>query len=300
METILSKNPPDYKTLCNNINSLGRAFPFLRIGLLGHSLCRRRIYALRLGRAPNPIVIAAGFHAQEWITTLVLLRFAQCVCACAQNRSELCGTDIGSAISRREIIFVPCVNPDGIEIALNGAATAGCYSPLVSEVCAGDLSSWNANARGVDMNHNFNAGWQISRELEKKAGIDSPAPRRYGGEHPESEPEARALADLCRSRLPRSAFALHSQGEEIFYSYGRHTPQRSTQLARIFAAASGYELVENSGLYSHAGFKDWFIEEFHRPAFTFELGKGKNPLPLSDLDDIYSKIEQTLVFACIM
>ncbi|SIF32539.1 Gamma-D-glutamyl-L-diamino acid endopeptidase 1 [Mycobacteroides abscessus subsp. abscessus] len=42
---------------------------------------------------------------------------------------------------------------------------------------------------------------------------------------------------------------------------------------------------------SFAGYKDWFIKEFQRPGFTIELGKGINPLPLSQFDEIY---EETL------
>ncbi len=300
MSFIIPCCPPDYKTLSKGILNLKCSYPFLRTGTLGHSLVFRKIHFIRFGRAENPVLIAAGFHAQEWITTLVLLRFIERLCDAAQKRKNLCSIDVGGALSHSEIIFIPCINPDGIEIALKGACTAGKYRKLVEEVSNKDLSCWNANARGVDINHNFNAGWQISRKSEIEAGIAGASPRRFGGTHPESEPETQALANLCRTRFPRTAIALHSQGEEIFYEYGKHTPQRGLHLAKIFSASSGYKLVQNTGLYSHAGFKDWFIEEFHRPAFTFELGKGKNPLPLSEFESIYEKIEETLVLACIL
>ena len=159
---------------------------------------------------------------------------------------------------------------------------------------------WNANARGVDLNHNFNAGWDLSKALEIEAGITAPAPRRFGGYAPQTEPEVNALVQLCLRRMPRTAVALHSQGEEIYYEYGEHTPERGEHLAKIFAAASGYTLVQNAGLASHAGFKDWTIEALGIPSFTFELGKGKNPLPLSDFESVYKSIEETLVLACVM
>lgn len=159
---------------------------------------------------------------------------------------------------------------------------------------------WNANARGVDLNHNFNAGWDLSKALEIEAGITAPAPRRFGGYAPQTEPEVNALVQLCMRRMPRTAIALHSQGEEIYYEYGEHTPERGEHLAKIFAAASGYTLVQNAGLASHAGFKDWTIEALGIPSFTFELGKGRNPLPLSDFESVYKSIEETLVLACVM
>ena len=246
------------------------------------------------------MLIAACFHAQERLTALVALRFTERLCLSAKNRQTMCGIDIGGALSRREIIFVPCVNPDGVEIALHGAETAGKYRNCVECAMGESQDLWNANARGVDLNHNFNAGWDLSKALEIEAGITAPAPRRFGGYAPQTEPEVNALVRLCLRRMPRTAVALHSQGEEIYYEYGEHTPERGEHLAKIFAAASGYTLVQNAGLASHAGFKDWTIEALGIPSFTFELGKGRNPLPLSDFESVYKSIEETLVLACVM
>lgn len=80
----------------------------------------------------------------------------------------------------------------------------------------------------------------------------------------------------------------------------RSTAPASERIARILAAASGYRLVENDGLASHGGFKDWFIEYFDRPAFTVEMGKGENPLPVGDLDRILCQIVPMLTLAAIM
>ena len=37
----------------------------------------------------------------------------------------------------------------------------------------------------------------------------------------------------------------------------------------------------------YAGYKDWFILQFDLPGYTIEVGKGTNPLPLSQFDEIY-------------
>ena len=93
--------------------------------------------------------------------------------------------------------------------------------------CGGDLSHWQANARGVDLNHNFDAGFDIARRQVEQTGIYLPGPTKYGGPFPFSEPETRALADFCRLYAPRQVVALHSQGEEIYYQYGPRTPKQS-------------------------------------------------------------------------
>ena len=191
------------------IFSLKKAFPSLDCRLIGHSLCSRGIFSLGIGRSADPLLIAAGFHGQEWLTCLAALRFAELLLRSRATGKKLCGID--TRCITREVIIVPCVNPDGVQIAINGCDGAGRYSAEVSRICAASDEKWNANARGVDINHNFDAGWDILRELEIDSGILGPAPRRYGGYMAESEPETAALVALCRVRQPRMAIALHSQ-----------------------------------------------------------------------------------------
>jgi g-D-glutamyl-meso-diaminopimelate peptidase len=66
------------------------------------------------------------------------------------------------------------------------------------------------------------------------------------------------------------------------------------------ARASGYTAAEPEGLAVGGGFKDWFIEEFRRPAFTIEAGKGRNPLPMSQLDEIYASVQPLLDRLCVV
>jgi g-D-glutamyl-meso-diaminopimelate peptidase len=71
-------------------------------------------------------------------------------------------------------------------------------------------------------------------------------------------------------------------------------------MAEIMATTSGYALDVPSGLAEGGGFKDWFIEEFHKPGFTIEIGKGENPLPSEDAQKIYLKIKEMLTLCAIM
>lgn len=282
----------------NMIFSLKKAYPFLNVRLIGKSLCKRGIFCLSIGRSENPLLITAGFHGQEWLTSLVALRFTEMLLRAKSRGLTLWDTSI--ACISREVIIVPCVNPDGVQIAINGIDGAGKYADSVSKIQSASAEKWSANARGVDINHNFDAGWQQLRSMEIDSGILGPSPRRYGSYAPVSEPETAAIVDLCKMRKPRMALALHSQGEEIFWEYGKNRPHRSLELARIFSAVSGYELVENSGLASHGGFKDWFIDFFNKPAFTIEMGKGENPLPLSDFDSVMEHMLPILTLAAML
>jgi g-D-glutamyl-meso-diaminopimelate peptidase len=187
-----------------------------------------------------------------------------------------------------------------VDIALRGSGSAGRLAPLVAEKGGDTPGLWQANARGVDLNHNFDAGRAALVELERESGICGPAPRRFGGETAESEPETKALTALCRRGDFRHVIALHSQGEEIYWQYGPRTPPTARMMADVLAAASGYRVADPEGLASHGGFKDWFIEETGRPGFTIELGRGVNPLPLTDFEPVYAKAREMLLLAALM
>lgn len=298
MNYITNPSIMTYKNQRKMIFSLKNSYPFLGVNVIGKSLCQRDIFSLTIGKSRNPLVIAAGFHAQEWLTTLLALRFAEIILYSKINKKLIWGIDPSSLT--RSIIIIPCVNPDGVEIALNGFESAGRFAENCKRISESSTEKWNANARGVDINHNFNAGWYELHRLETESGILGPSPRRYGGYIYESEPETKALVYLCRIYSPRTAIALHSQGEEIFWEYGNKKPPRSEEIAKILSSVSGYELVCNSGLASHGGFKDWFIDCFNKPAFTFEIGKGENPLPISDFDDILKKCIPMLTLAALL
>lgn len=287
-----------YENQRKMIFSLKKAYPFLGVNIIGKSHCQRNIYSLTIGKSRNPIIIAAGFHAQEWLTTLLALRFAETVLYSKSNKTPIWGIDLSGI--NRSIIIVPCVNPDGVEIAVSGFESAGRFSESCRKIASVSSEKWNANARGVDINHNFDAGWHELRRMETDSGILGPSPRRYGGYAPESEPETKALVYLCRLYTPRMAIALHSQGEEIFWEYGNKKPPRSEEIAKILSSVSGYSLIENSGLASHGGFKDWFIDYFNKPAYTIEIGKGEKPLPVSDFDGILKKCIPMLTLATVL
>ena len=298
MDYITKPQPMTTENQRKMIFSLQDAYPALRVRTVGRSLCDRPIYALEIGGSADPLLIAGGTHGQEWLTCLLALRFAEALLR-AQAENGLLWLAQGRSVTR-SVLIVPCVNPDGVEIALRGPEAAGDYAPLVASLLAGSPDDWNANARGVDINHNFDANWEALRELEIDSGITGPAPRRYGGATPESEPETQAMVALCNARLPRMLIALHSQGREIFWRYGERLPPDSRALAELFSAASGYKLSDNAGLASFGGFKDWFIAAFNKPGYTVEIGVGRNPLPLTDFPQIWTETLPLLTLASIL
>ena len=301
MDSLTAKNfLPDFKNRKDIIYGIAKQYKNTRCKVFSKSLCMRDIYSIEIGNTKEQVLFVGAFHGMEWLTSMVLLRFAKNVCESIKNKSKMAGIDMSLFLKRRGILIIPCINPDGVEISLHGSKAARRYQELVKCVSLNDTSQWQANARGVDLNHNFPAGWDELHKLEKAAAICGPAPTRYGGEFPGSEPEVKSLINLCKTKNFRHALAFHSQGEEIYWDFGEHTPPQSKLMANAMANSSGYKVSEPEGLAVGGGFKDWFIDYCRKPGFTIEIGKGKNPLPMSDLDSIYSQIEEMLVLSVIM
>ena len=294
------KAPPSYDRIHRAVCELGETYPFLLAFPIGKSVLGRSIYALGFGELYRGSLFVGGVHGMEWLTTLLLFRFAEDLLRAMTTGEPLAEIDVARALENRSIVIIPCLNPDGVEISVNGAGSAKHLCEFVEKVSGGDTSRWQANARGIDLNHNFDAGFAKVKEMEHAAGICCPAPTRYGGTIPHSEPESLALVNFCRAMNVRQAYAYHSQGEEIYYRYGECTPARSQLMAQVLSAASGYRLAAPEAMASHGGFKDWFIEKLHRPAFTVEIGRGCNPLPVEELEPIYARLLEMLLISILL
>lgn len=282
------------------IDNLVSEYKFIRHSVIGESVCKRDIDCLQIGNENSMTLWVGAFHGMEWLTSFLLLKFVRTLCRNIESSKNISGVNIDNQLQKRGLCIVPCLNPDGVEISTRGSLSAGKYKHFIDEISAGDTSRWQANAHGVDLNHNYDAGWKELHQLEIESGITGPGPTRYGGTNPESEPETKFLVKLCEKYNFEHAIAFHSQGEEIYWKYGKNIPENSNILSKVFAISSGYELSSPEGLAAGGGFKDWFISKFDRPAFTVEIGKGKNPILFSQLDSIYEKLEKMMYLSALM
>jgi len=280
-----------------SMQAINAKYPFVCKVPLGVSVVGREINALILccpgKRANGRVLFAAAFRGQEWITSLLLLRFCEEVCFCLQNGLSMAGVDVRRALAGRTLIMIPQVNPDGVEIALNGSKTAGKYADFVAALGGDAHGLWQANAKGVDLTRNFSVGFHTTL-----ADIPlTPAADRFRGETPESEPETAALCALCRRMTLRHATALHTCGEQMYWNHGEHTPVPARMMAEIMASAAGYTTADTAAF---SGFANWFVEEFHHPAFAVTFGKGQNPLPIEEVATIGKRVREMLLLNAMM
>lgn len=300
MQRIVKSQEYDYVQMQKIIDAICCRNSCLQKFCIGKSCAGRDVTALKIDCADEYVLFSAAFHGSEHITTNVLLMFIEEFAYAYQNNCSLAGINVKKALGNRGVIFIPRINPDGCEISIHGALGCGKEAGNIYKMCNGDFTHFNANLRGVDINHNFDAGWNELHLLERKSGILGPSATRFGGHSPHSEPETAAIVNLCRQYNMHHAVALHSQGEVIYWSYNGLESKTAKRMAEIMAATSGYALDVPMGLANGGGFKDWFISEFHKPAFTIEVGKGKNPLPINDAAQIYVNLRETLTITAIM
>jgi g-D-glutamyl-meso-diaminopimelate peptidase len=263
-------------------------YPRIKIGLIARSILSRPIEAYFIGEGRKYIAVVAAHHALESITAN--FAFALIDYLLTKSRTDsINGVDCKFLLSKYCFCIVPCVNPDGIELRFNGVWESP-LSERLTRMSGGDFTSWQANARGVDLNHNYDAGFAEYKAIEREREIVAGA-TLYSGESPESEPETRGVANLVRMLMPSALVSLHSQGEEI-YAFPR-TPSVLRCAARI-SALSGYRLSEPTGTAAYGGLCD-YSSSLGIPSFTLELGRGENPLDESQLPLIFSRVADAIV-----
>ncbi len=293
----------DYGCLERDLRRLEDCYPGLEIGVAGQSVLGQNLYYLRLGTGPHQVFYNAAHHANEWLTGMLLMRFAAAAAAARAAGGRIGGYPAAQLWNQSSLYLMPLVNPDGADL-LAGTVSPERFEKQLGVSGAADRLPleriWKANIRGVDLNLNYPAGWETAKAYERAQGISGPAPSDYGGPAPLSEPETAAVAAFTRQHNFRLVLALHSQGRVIYWQYADQTPPGASSIAQALAAASGYGLEANPSDASHAGYKDWFIQEFGRPGFTVEVGTGQNPLPVSDLAAIYREILPLLVLAALL
>ncbi len=286
-----------------SVVGLSARYPFLQVNIVGRSVMGTAIPYIKLGTGPRKVLYNASHHANEWITTPVLMRFVEELSLAYIRETSIGRVSAAELFRQTTLYIVPAVNPDGIDL-VTGFLDSGNFYDWAEKISKTYPnipfpSGWKANIIGTDLNLQYPAGWELAKELKFAQGYISPAPRDFVGEAPLSAPEARAMYDFTLSVDPALILAYHTQGQVIYWKYLDFEPKGSRQLAYRFAAESGYAVEETPYASGHAGYKDWFIQHYDRPGYTIEAGLGENPLPITQFEEIYADNLGILVQAAL-
>ncbi len=265
----------DYGLLLEKIKTYEKKY---QVKIIGKSFLNRNIYAVEkiAKNEAFTAIFVAGMHAREHITCDLLCKMID--------------SGLFDEISDFNLAFVPMANPDGIELEINGLTSVSDENlrQKLLKINGGsqDFSMWKANAKGVDLNNNFDANFgQNSSKF-------APSSQGYAGPVAVSEPETQALVRFVKNLSAFLTVSYHSKGEEIYFNFfqeGRRLG-RDEKIAKQFENSTGYKIVnvENS---SSGGFKDWCVQSLKIPALTIEIGSDDlvHPIGKQHLDEIFKR-----------
>ena len=103
---IVKSQSADVGRVKNMMQALRHTYPFLRIVPVGGSVLGREIPAMILEKGEETVVIAAAFHGQEWITSLVALRLCEDICGAIAGGRRLCDLDVRRACTGRRLVII--------------------------------------------------------------------------------------------------------------------------------------------------------------------------------------------------
>lgn len=302
---IVNTDVPMTSALCGEtVERIVKTYPFCSLRQLTTTAFGRPVWSLTIGTGERKVLYTAAHHANEWITTPVLLKFVEELAAAMDAGGKLFSVEAQNIGKAATIHTVPMVDPDGVDL-VTGAIEQGTLEYETARRLGDNYPNipfpdgWKANLLGVDLNLQYPAGWLRAREIKFSQGYTKPGPRDYVGRSPLSQRESIALAEYTREVDPALVLAYHTQGKEIYWQFEDYEVPGARALGEEFARLSGYTLTEVAYESSFAGYKDWFIQDFRRPGYTIEAGSGVNPLPIEQFDEIYRDNLGILVTAAL-
>lgn len=279
----------DYESLERDLSLLD--YDNASVFSIGNTTMGKPIHCVKIGSGKKTLMLNGAHHGLEYITSAFLMRFVHNYCKCANEQSAFFDIFPHQLMDSLTLYITPMINPDGVDIAIHGLDITNPYHrDLISRAGIHSFNTvWQANANGVDLNHNYDADWKVT--------VSKPSPTKYAGTAPEDQKESKAVADFIRNHNCDMLLCFHSQGREIYYDFNELLGKPAKDIADKMGNISGYIPASPTGSASYGGCKDWFINEYKRYGFTIEVGSGKNPLPENQLDEIYEENSKIIIVA---
>lgn len=275
----------DYNDMTEDLRGLVRKYPGkVSLSSLGKSYDKREIWCLRVGSAyaKKKLVIDAAIHGREWKNTQVIMRQTEELLREYSEHRE--------RFQNVCLYIIPMDNPDGVTISQYGYQGLRNKKLQKNVKKIGHCRIWKGNARGVDLNNNFPAGYSKKKQ-------QTPNYAGYPGSKAGSEKETKALMKFIRSMKPSAVINLHSTGSVLYWNFNvdGELYQKLNNLAVKIRSFNGYRMMPKSASTNPGGgFADWLVYEQSIPSVTVETGSVACPLPHSQYRSIYKKNNEML------
>lgn len=281
-----------YETMVRDMKKLAKKYPdIIQYKVIGKSEYNRNIYAISLGTGNSTIFVNGSHHAREWITTILNMYMLEQYAKKYKANATYGGYNVKKILDETTIWFVPMVNPDGVTLQQYGLSNfpKTVHSSLIRmNEGSTNFKRWKANARGIDLNRQYNADWPNIVN-----NYSYPRWSNHKGTRPEQAAEIKAMIKFTKEVDPEITVAYHSSGEILYWYFNQKGKNynRDYQYAKKLRQMTGYPLVNPKPNPSGGGYTDWFIQHYKRPGFTPELGRyaGNTHVPVSEFSRIWSQ-----------
>lgn len=242
-----------YSDMSRDLKKMAKFYQdVMGLSVLAKTADNNNIYCIRLGNenASKKILIQSTMHAREWLNSQLIMKMAERCCK-SYYSGKYNGTAYSKLFNKVCVYIVPMLNPDGVNISQYGLARIKSPSlkKFVKRLGRGSYSRWKANARGVDLNRNFNAGFRKNNSRGTKRGREG-----YSGPYAFSERETKAIVKLVDKIKPKAVINYHEAGRVIYYT-------RRSSLLNLVRQKTGYRPIRESISGANGSFGDYLTKK---------------------------------------
>lgn len=276
-----------YKAYSYYVKVFAKLYPeFTSLEKIGESVEGRAIYALKVGNGKKEILVDAAIHAREHMTTNVVMEMIDNYSYSYNKKTSFAGYNVRQTLDTTSIWFVPMINPDGVTLVQNGINSMANKNLIKKINKSSNYKRWKANARGVDLNRNFDGEWKYVAFTPKTY-------KGYKGPRVFSEPEAQALKAFVERHKFKSDISYHSSGQILYWFNFQNSTnyKRDLALTRQISRVTGYSIVPPMYAKGSGSSADWFIMSQKQPGITVEIAPyaGEGPVSHRHWNNVWKK-----------
>lgn len=270
----INKQKYSYSDMSRDIRYLAKHHSiYCRYRVIGKTCRNRNIYDVIIGNpeAKKSILMVNTLHAREYVCSVNAMKMINYYLN--NYNSKINGIRPADVFENIQLHVIVMANPDGV---------------MISQT---KNRAWKANARGVDLNRNYDYHF-------KKKGKRGPA--GFTGNKPVSENESKALVKLAKELKNNHGLCAvvnyHAMGQIVFGGYhGKNTGIRKhvDYMYKLARKLTGYA---DSGSYgSKIGYREYVMYRLGIPSITLEVGSTSCPVLYGEYNSVFRKNKQVML-----